>query len=165
MWSKNIKPKLSVWLNTLKESEILFIIWVELPLSEQAASIPVLDLSQSGTDRHEGDCRRAGRGHKRAQSGYGGEIIAHTSSGRAGLNCPLGQGVGCEASRWVLCCVGGSRHRPLRHSLSSKSAPGSQNSRWHTMHVNNLWETWGGKAAGMFEHCYAERQCLYMEQW
>lgn len=32
-------------------------------------------------------------GHKMALCGYGGEIIAHTSSWRAEVNCPFSQGV------------------------------------------------------------------------
>lgn len=104
----------------LKESEISFITRVSLPFQNKTTTGLVNDRSQSGTDGH---------------CGYGREIIAHTSYGRAYLNCPLSLGLGS---------IGGSQCQPLHNSLRSKSASASQNSWWQMVHVNNLWETWGG---------------------
>lgn len=106
-------------------------------------------------DEHEG-------GHKMALCGYGGEIIAHTSSWRAEVNCPFSQGV-WSVTLGVASVTPGSN---LCTTLWAQSL--LQDLRvadWHMMHVNNLWGNAGRQCRGMFKYCYAERQCLYKDLW
>lgn len=51
---------------------------------------------------------------------------------------------GCEAA----CCVVSVAHGDPTFAPQSGLKICSQNSWWHTMRVNNLWETWGVEAVG-----------------
>lgn len=111
------------------------------------------------------DCRRAGRRHKMPHCARGREIIAHSSSGRDKLDCPLWVW-GCEASHWVLCCVSSFQQKKKKKNLKHLCAQSQLQDLRIADGTRCMLITCGkhGEAAGTSQYGWAASQRLYVEQ-